>query len=166
MNHFSKVWYLFFICPFLSIFCWKSNNILHHKVNSPYLYIIAWNLNEYTSLVFIRRCNIKWPSPVFLMRLQVAYLASVRKVQRYHRINQKPKSIWTNVAMAKRKKAKMTNNDLQYTTQKTNDRVARIPLKPGWTQVLRKGLQFLPSLVTAVVLLLLQTRRWVINEGM
>jgi hypothetical protein len=74
--------------------------------------------------------------------------------------------IWTNVAMAKRKKAKMTNNDLQYTTQKTNDRVARVPLKPGWTQVFRKGLQFLPSLVIAVVLLLLQTRRWVMNEGM
>jgi hypothetical protein len=68
--------------------------------------------------------------------------------------------------MAKRKKAKMTNNDLQYTTQKTNDRVARVPLKPGWTQVFRKGLQFLPSLVIAVVLLLLQTRRWVMNEGM
>ena len=50
------------------------------KVNGPYLYILAWNLNEYTSLVFIRRCNIKWPSSVFLMRLQVAYLASVRKV--------------------------------------------------------------------------------------
>ena len=68
--------------------------------------------------------------------------------------------------MAKRKKAKMTNNDLQYTTQKTNDRVARVPLKPGWTQVFRKGLQFLPSLVIAVVLLLLQTRQGVMNEGM
>jgi hypothetical protein len=42
-----------------------------------------------------------------------------------------------------KKKDKMTNNDLQYTTQKTNDRVARIPLKHGWTQVLRNGLQFL-----------------------
>ena len=47
-----------------------ENQIIYSiKVNGPYLYILAWNLNEYTSLVFIRRCNIKWPSPVFLMRL-------------------------------------------------------------------------------------------------
>jgi hypothetical protein len=25
--------YLFFICPFLTLVHWKSNNILHHKVN-------------------------------------------------------------------------------------------------------------------------------------
>jgi hypothetical protein len=47
-----------------------ENQIIYSiKVNGPYLYILAWNLNKYTSLVFIRRCNIKWPSPVFLMRL-------------------------------------------------------------------------------------------------
>jgi len=33
--------------------------------------------------------------------------------------------------MAKRKKNKMKNNDLQYTTQKTKDRVTRTPLKTG-----------------------------------
>ena len=31
--------------------------------------------------------------------------------------------------MAKRKRTKMTNNDLQNITHKTNDRVTRMPLK-------------------------------------
>ena len=33
--------------------------------------------------------------------------------------------------MAKRKKDKRTNNDLQNTAQKTKDRATRTPLKPG-----------------------------------
>ena len=40
-EQFSKIWYLFLICPFLSIFNWKSNTILHHKVR-PMFYILAW----------------------------------------------------------------------------------------------------------------------------
>jgi hypothetical protein len=47
MNHFSKIWYLFFIWPFLSIFNWKSNTILHHKVNDPYFIFSLGNLNEW-----------------------------------------------------------------------------------------------------------------------
>ena len=38
MNHFSKVWYLLFICPFLSIFYWKWNNILHQGKRSILVY--------------------------------------------------------------------------------------------------------------------------------
>jgi hypothetical protein len=37
----------------------------------------------------------------------------------------------------------MTNNDLQSITHKTEDWVTRTSLKTGWTQVLRKGRQFL-----------------------
>ena len=37
----------------------------------------------------------------------------------------------TDNTMAKRKKHKRTNNDLQNTTQKTKDRVTRTPLKTG-----------------------------------
>jgi hypothetical protein len=37
-----------------------------------------------------------------------------------------------------KKKDRMTNNDLQNTTHKTQDRVTRIPLKVS-TPVLRKG---------------------------
>jgi hypothetical protein len=52
MNHFSKVWYLFFIWPFLSIFNWKSNTILHHKVR-PIFHILAWKFEWMnTSLIF------------------------------------------------------------------------------------------------------------------
>ena len=38
----------------------------------------------------------------------------------------------------------ITNNDLQNITHKTKDLATRIPLKTGgWTQVLRKGKEFL-----------------------
>ena len=40
-------------------------------------------------------------------------------------------------------KDKRTNNDLWNITQKTKDRATQTPLKPGWTQVLWKGQQFL-----------------------
>ena len=42
-----------------------------------------------------------------------------------------------------KKKNKRTSNDLQNIHIKTKDRVTRTPLNPGWTQVLRKGRQFL-----------------------
>ena len=46
----------------------------------------------------------------------------------------------TENTMAKRQKAKGTNNNLYNTIQKTKDRVTRTPLKNrGWTQVFRKG---------------------------
>jgi hypothetical protein len=35
--------YLFFIGPFLTIFHWKSNNVLHHKVNGPcFIFSLIW----------------------------------------------------------------------------------------------------------------------------
>jgi len=41
-------------------------------------------------------------------------------------------------------KSKGTINDLQNITQKTKDRVTRTsPKNRGWTQILRKGKQFL-----------------------
>jgi hypothetical protein len=47
--------------------------------------------------------------------------------------------------MAKRKKDKRTNNDLQNITYKAKSWATRTPLKTGrgWIQVLQKGKQFL-----------------------
>jgi len=42
-----------------------------------------------------------------------------------------------------KKNDKLTNNDLQNTTQKTKDWATQTPLSRGWTRVLWKGRQFL-----------------------
>lgn len=70
---FSKLWYLFFYMPILSIFNWKSNTLLHHQVNGHILYsrLEIWiNENVFDFL----------SSSMFLMGCRVTYLASVRKV--------------------------------------------------------------------------------------
>jgi hypothetical protein len=56
--------------------------------------------------------------------------------------------------MAKKKKDKRTNNDLQNITQKTKDRATRSPIKTGGAP---KGLAVPAPLVTPVVLLLNNT---------
>ena len=53
--------------------------------------------------------------------------------------------------MAKRKR---TNNNLQSNTQKTKDRAARTPLKPGLNSDASEGLTIPDPLVTPVMLLL------------
>jgi len=60
-----------------------------------------------------------------------------------------PPTIGKQLVNGQKKKDKGTNSDLQNTTQKTTDRATRThPNKNrGWTQVLRKGKQFLTPVV-------------------
>jgi hypothetical protein len=60
-------------------------------------------------------------------------LAESRRVWRYQRRNQNPYI----------EEGQTTQQRFTKHTYKTEDRVARTPQKPGWTQVLRKDKQFL-----------------------
>ena len=60
--------------------------------------------------------------------------------------------------MAKRKKDKRTNNDLQIIAQKTKDQVTQTALKTGLNSCAPEGLQIPALRVTPVLLLLSQTR--------
>jgi hypothetical protein len=61
----------------------------------------------------------------------VPLLFGIRMVQ-YTDISKAVNRIRTDNAMAKKKKGKRTNNDLQNITQKTKDRATRTPLKHFW----------------------------------
>ena len=82
----------------------------------------------------LRRLNITW---YFYWNAALVYLSSLWRVWRYLTRIGKSKDRQHN---GQTKKDKRTNNDLQSTAQKTNDRA---PRTWGWTKVLWKGKQFL-----------------------
>jgi hypothetical protein len=65
---------IFFICPFNILLYWKSNKILHSKVNGLCLFspLTIW---MYTSSP--QRLNIIWSPSFFLLGAWVAYLTSL-----------------------------------------------------------------------------------------
>ena len=75
---------------------------------------------------------------------QLVHIA-IRKVNRYQRgYTEAVYRRRTDNAIAK---TQGQNNDLHNTTQKTKDIATRTPLKTMWTQVLRKGAQFLLHII-------------------
>ena len=94
-------------------------------------------------ILVISQCH-DWEKKDGIVNISVImWSCSRRRVWRYQRGNQNP-YIEEEQTTQWRKENKQKDKQLSTKhTYKTKDRVTRIPLKPGWTQVLRKGKQFL-----------------------
>ena len=65
MNHFCKVWHLFFILSFLNFSHQKSNTILHHKINGLGFIFSLDNLNERVRPIFSLQRFTYWSPSLF-----------------------------------------------------------------------------------------------------
>ena len=73
VDHFSKISYLFFIYPFLTLLHWESNTILNHKIYDPWLIFSLDELNEWRiPWLFLLRFSIMWLPSFILMAGGVA----------------------------------------------------------------------------------------------
>jgi hypothetical protein len=74
MNHFCKVWHLFFILPFLNFSHQKSNTILHHKINGLGFIFSLDNLNERVHPIFSLQRFTYWSPSLFSTGQRVSCL--------------------------------------------------------------------------------------------